>query len=80
MRSNDELGQLARDFNCMAQTLKKYEDMRRQWISDISHELRTPLAILRGEIEALQDGIRKMDRETLDSLHAGSAAHKPARG
>ena len=68
--SKDELGQLACDFNTMAQTLKKYEDMRRQWISDISHELRTPLAILRGEIEALQDGIRKMDGETLDSLHA----------
>lgn len=70
VRSKDELGQLALDFNRMAQTLKKYEEMRRQWISDISHELRTPLAILRGEIEAMQDGIRKMDGETLDSLHA----------
>ncbi len=70
VHSKDELGQLARDFNRMAQTIRKYEEMRREWISDISHELRTPLAILRGEIEALQDGIRKMDAETLDSLHA----------
>ncbi|MGO9145190.1 MAG: ATP-binding protein [Desulfomonilia bacterium] len=67
--TKDELGQLADDFNAMAQTLERYEYMRRQWISDISHELRTPLAILRGEIEAIQDGVRQTGRETLDSLH-----------
>jgi two-component system sensor histidine kinase BaeS len=70
VQSQDEMGQLARDFNAMAQTLAKYEQMRQQWISDISHELRTPLSVLRGEIEAVQDGVRRMDRETLNSLHA----------
>lgn len=68
VRTGDELGQLASDFNVMAQTLKRYEQMRKQWISDISHELRTPLSILRGEIEAIQDGIREANRETMDSL------------
>ncbi|MFN6887163.1 histidine kinase dimerization/phospho-acceptor domain-containing protein, partial [Proteus mirabilis] len=33
-----------------------------------SHELRTPLAILKGELEALQDGVRKPTAETLNSL------------
>lgn len=70
VRAGDELGQLASDFNVMAQTLRRYEQMRKQWISDISHELRTPLAILRGEVEAMQDGIREMTRDTLDSLHS----------
>jgi two-component system sensor histidine kinase BaeS len=56
--SNDELGQLAKDFNAMSQTLQSYENVRRQWLSDIAHELRTPLAVIFGEIEALQDGIR----------------------
>ena len=69
VRSNDELGQLAVDFNAMAQTLEQYENMRQQWISDISHELRTPLAVLRGEIEAFQDGIREANAETISSLH-----------
>jgi two-component system sensor histidine kinase BaeS len=68
--SNDELGQLAEDFNAMAQTLQNYESTRRQWLSDIAHELRTPLAVLRGEIEALQDGIRKLNSQAVDSLHA----------
>lgn len=69
VHSEDELGKLASDFNTMAATLERYESMRRQWIADISHELRTPLTILRGEIEALLDGVRDMRRETLESIH-----------
>ncbi|GAB4374017.1 MAG: ATP-binding protein [Deltaproteobacteria bacterium] len=68
--SSDELGRLARDFNALAQTLEQQEQSRRQWIADISHELRTPLSILRGEIEALQDGIRPLSPEAIGSLHA----------
>jgi two-component system sensor histidine kinase BaeS len=66
---NDEIGSLARDFNSLAHTLEQNEQARRKWIADISHELRTPLAILRGEIEALQDGIRKPTADRLDALH-----------
>jgi two-component system sensor histidine kinase BaeS len=44
--------------------------MRQQWISDIAHELRTPLSILRGEIEALSDGVREVNRDSLNSLLA----------
>jgi two-component system sensor histidine kinase BaeS len=68
--SSDELGQLARDFNAMALTLEKNEKARRQWIADISHELRTPLAVLRGEIEALIEGIRSTTPESIRSLHS----------
>ncbi len=65
----DELGRLQRDFNTLANTLEKNETSRRQWIADISHELRTPIAVLRGEVEALQDGIRAVDEKSLKSLH-----------
>ena len=67
--SQDELGQLASDFNFLALTLQQNETTRRQWIADISHELRTPLTVLRGEIEALQDGVRPLTPAALASLH-----------
>lgn len=69
VRTSDELGQLANTFNSMAQALEKNETLRKQWTSDVAHELRTPLAILRGEIEAMQDGVREMNAERLNSLH-----------
>lgn len=65
----DELGHLATDFNSMAAQLARAEEARQAWISDASHELRTPLAVLRAEIEALQDGVRKPDEATLARLH-----------
>jgi len=67
--SHDELGQLAQDFNHLAHTMASNEQARRQWIADISHELRTPLAVLRGEIEAMQDGVRVLNPQNLKSLH-----------
>lgn len=70
MESNDELGQLARDFNGLAAALERTEAQRRQWVADTSHELRTPITVLRGEIEAIQDGMRPADRHAIDSLHA----------
>lgn len=69
VQSNDELGALAEDFNRMAVTLQQYETMRKNWISDISHELRTPVAVIRSKLEAVQDGVREMTPELLDSLH-----------
>ncbi len=69
--SKDELGQLSRDINTLAQTLEKNEIDRKQWVSDIAHELRTPLTSLQGEIEAVEDGIRQPDKQTFKNLHAG---------
>jgi len=70
VNSRDEFGQLSEDFNRLAAILAEQEHARHQWLADISHELRTPVAVLRGEIEALQDGVRKTSAETLDSLHS----------
>lgn len=69
VHNHDELGLLSHDFNRLAETLQEHEKSRRQWIMDIAHELRTPLSILRGEIEAIQDGISEADPQTIQSLH-----------
>ena len=64
----DELAQLARDFNTLAATLAAAQAARRAWIADIAHELRTPLSVLRGEIESLQDGVRPLNQDNVASL------------
>ncbi|WP_245725205.1 ATP-binding protein [Nitrosomonas halophila] len=68
VESSDEMGQLARNFNDMAAALAQAEQSRRRWVADISHELRTPLAVLRGELEAIMDGIRPLTAEAIKSL------------
>jgi two-component system sensor histidine kinase BaeS len=67
--SRDELAELALHVNAMAQALEESEAQRRRMMADISHELRTPLTVIRGEIEALVDGIRHADPAALASLH-----------
>ncbi len=66
----DELGALAADFNRLAATLDNHREARRRWGADIAHELRTPLAVLRGEVQALQDGIRVPSARAFASLDA----------
>ena len=65
---SDEIGDLARNVNLMAQSLQRMESARRRWIADMSHELRTPLAGLRGEVEALVDGVRPFTHQAALSL------------
>jgi two-component system sensor histidine kinase BaeS len=73
-RGHDELAQLASDFNTLAATLAAAQEARRAWIADIAHELRTPLAVLRAEIESLQDGVRPLNQDNVASL-----AHETGR-
>jgi len=49
--TNDELDQLAMEFNETLARLEKAVDEMKQFTASISHELRTPLAIIRGEAE-----------------------------
>ncbi len=66
---NDEMGELARSFNRMAEALAATENMRRQLIGDVSHELNTPLASIKGYMEGLQDGVIAPTAETFQLVH-----------
>jgi len=68
-RRGDEIGQMARAFNRMADRRQELEEARRRMVSDVSHELRNPLANIRGWIEAAQDGLAAPDERLLASLH-----------
>ena len=65
---SDEIGDVMRNIDHMAEALQRLEGARRRWVADISHELRTPLAVLQGEIEALVDGVRPLRPEAVLSL------------
>ena len=69
LKRKDEIADLAVGINTLASTLEVNRDTRRRWVAEISHELRTPVAVLQGELEAMQDGVRKMDSDAVDSIH-----------
>ena len=64
----DEIGELAQTFDRTALALEQARAARQRWTADISHELRTPVTVLRAEIQALEDGVRKADAAALASL------------
>ena len=51
---DDEVGQLARDFNSMLARLESAAAGRRDFLAAVSHELRTPVTIARGHVETLE--------------------------
>jgi len=72
-RSDDEIGELSRAFNAMAESLQRQETLRKALVTDVAHELRTPLTNLRCQIEAVQDGLLPANEATLRSLHEETA-------
>ena len=68
------LGKVA-EFNDIAvasQVLQEHlveeEQLRRQWAEDVAHDLRTPLSVLRAQLEAMVDGVFKVEKPRLEKL------------
>jgi two-component system sensor histidine kinase BaeS len=68
--SSDEVGSLAADFNRMADSLARVEQLRKTMVADAAHELRTPLTNVRGYLEALRDGVLPPSSDTFEMLHS----------
>lgn len=64
-QGSPELRSVARAFNAMTATLSENERRRRSFLADVTHELRTPLAVIRGQAEAIADGVYPGDAEHL---------------
>jgi signal transduction histidine kinase len=62
------MGELAQAFNSMAGDLERTERLRQNMIADAAHELRTPLSNIRGYLEAIRDGIKRPDTDTIRSI------------
>lgn len=67
--ARDEIGDLARQFNEMAAALERQEQSRQALTADVAHELRTPLAVIRAQVEALQDGVFEFSPESVAPIH-----------
>ena len=52
-KTDDELGELCRVFNDMADELENSEKIKNDFISSVSHELRTPLTAIKGWSETI---------------------------
>ena len=73
-----DLRSVARAFNEMSARLKASDEQRRGFLAELAHEFRTPLTVIRGQAEAIADGVYPGDAahlapildstETLDRL------------
>ncbi len=59
---------VARAFNSMSARLKTIDEQRRSFLADVAHELRTPLAVIRGQAEAISDGVYPADAAHLGPI------------
>lgn len=66
--TRDEVGKLGTAFNRMLESLARIEAMRKELVANVAHELRTPLNNLKGELEAVQDGLIPLSNDTVRSI------------
>ena len=52
----DEVGELTRSFNAMADAMEQSEMLRRDFIANVSHELKTPMTTIAGFADGILDG------------------------
>ncbi len=57
VRGSDEVAEVARAFNNMAESLDNYDTMRNTFMSDVSHDLRSPMTSISGFIDGILDGV-----------------------
>ncbi|MBQ5857782.1 MAG: HAMP domain-containing protein [Peptococcaceae bacterium] len=67
--STDEIGDLSRSFNTMAQEIEHGIEMREQMMADTSHELRTPLTVLASKLEFSLEQNKPLETEEIVVLY-----------
>src|SRR6202521_2481051 len=63
-----DLRSVARAFNEMSARLKASDEQRRGFLAELAHEFRTPLTVIRGQAEAIADGVYPGDAAHLSPI------------
>lgn len=75
----DEMGELARAFNTMADSLAQAETRRSEFVANISHELKTPMTAISGFADGILDGTISPDKEAAALQTISSETKRLAR-
>lgn len=67
-----EFASLALTYNRLAERLEATESTRRSMLADLAHEMRTPLATIDAHLEAVEDGVRALDGDTLGVIRGST--------
>jgi two-component system sensor histidine kinase GlrK len=57
VEGNDEVADLARSFNAMAERLRELDELKQAFLATVSHELRSPLTSMREAAHLLRDRV-----------------------
>ena len=66
---DDEIGELGRDFNRMAQEVNRSAKLQRDILANVSHDLRTPLTLIKGYAETVRDLTGDQPEKRADQLN-----------
>lgn len=67
-----EFATLSGTYNRLADRLEAAEVTRRRMLADLAHEMRTPLATIDAHLEAIEDGVRQLDSDTVTVLRSST--------
>lgn len=68
----DEIGDLGRSFDRMAEALERSDAARRRLFQDAAHELKTPLTVIDATTTAILDGVYQHDDRHLQTIREQS--------
>jgi two-component system sensor histidine kinase BaeS len=68
----DEIGDLGRSFDGMAEALDRSDAARRRMFQDAAHELKTPLTVIDATTTAILDGVYEHDDRHLETIRQQS--------
>lgn len=67
-----DFDRLGDSINVLGERLAATDQVRRRLMSDLAHEMRTPIATITAQVEAIEDGVREPDAQTLQAIRAAA--------